>query len=178
MTDPYLARGQQWVLALRKLMGYPLHAPTRHSTAFCASGERDLAGALHMAQIAAEMQKDMLNVSFKSIYAPEPSSVSLAVHGPLCIQWLPDCGLYAASETANVALLHKNKRWFFDDRNQLVSTSLPPRHRIARGEQVAWSRWRIKAAQMEVFELDGNSFVPAGRPLSEAVAVERLRVVN
>ncbi|MGK2912268.1 MAG: hypothetical protein ACSLE1_21095 [Sphingobium sp.] len=178
MTHPYLERGQQWVFALRKLMGYPEYEPSRHSTAFCASGERDLAGALHLAQLAADMKKDILHLGFKSIYAPEPHLVSLVVHTTHCVELLAGCRLYAASDTANVALLHHDKRWYFDDRNQLICTSLPPRHRLTRGEQVAWARWRLTAARMVGLQLAGNSFVPAGRPLADALPVERLKVAS
>lgn len=178
MTHPYIARGQQWVFALRKLMGYPGFEPSRHSTAFCSSGEPNVTGVLTMAQMAVDMGKDILNVSFASVHALEPHMVSLAVHTTVGVEWLPGCSLYAASDKAKVALLHQDKRWFFDDRNQLVSTTLPPRHRLARGEQVAWKRWRLTAARMEGLHLSGNCFVPAGRRFIDAVPIEQLTVAN
>ena len=78
MTHPYLNRGQQWVCALRKLMLYPDFEPSRHSTAFCFSGERGLAGGAHLTQIAADMGKDLLNIGFTSLQALEPHLVSVA----------------------------------------------------------------------------------------------------
>lgn len=178
MTHPYLARGQAWAFALRTLMGYPPYEPARPSMAFCTSGPRDFEDIMHLTQIAADMQKDMLHLTFADAHAPEPCLVSLAVHQTLCAEWMPGCQLFAASEQAPVELLQGGRRWRIDERNQLVSGKLPPRHLLARGETIAWDRWRKTAAQMDGLELSGNSFVPQGKPLADAIPTERVRVAS
>lgn len=178
MTHPYLARGQAWVFALRTLMGYPPYEPARHTMSFCTSGPREFDDVVHLTEIAAEMQKDMLHLTFEELESPEPCLVSLVLHQPLSIEWMPGCQLYAASERAPVELLQGGRRWRIDERNQLVSDKLPPRHLLARGEQMAWDRWRTMAEQMDGLDLAGNSFVPARQPLADAIPAERIRVTS
>lgn len=178
MTHPYLARGQAWALALRTLMGYPPYEPTRHTMGFCTSGPRDFDDILHLTELATEMQKDMLHLTFAELDAPEPCLVSLVVHQPLCVEWTPGCQLYAASERAPVELLQGDRRWRIDERNQLVSGKLPARHLLARGEQIAWARWRRVAAEMDGVALTGNTFVPQGKPLADALPTEAIKVVG
>jgi hypothetical protein len=178
MTHPYLVRGQAWVFALRALMGYPPYKPTRHTMGFCTSGPRDFDDVIHLTQLAADMGNDILHLTFAELDAQEPSLVSLAVHQPLCVEWLPGCRLYAASDRAPVELLQGDKRWRIDERNQLVSGKLPARHLWTRGEQVAWARWRKTAAEMDGLGITGNKFLPRGQPLADALPVEALKVVN
>ncbi|MBN8831337.1 MAG: hypothetical protein J0G94_12120 [Sphingomonadales bacterium] len=178
MTHPYLARGQAWVFALRTLMNYPPYEPARHTMCFCTSGPRDFDDIMHLTELAADMQKDMLHLTFEELESPEPCLISLALHQPLGVEWMPGCQLYAASEPAPVELLQGGRRWRIDERNQLVSDKLPPRHLLARGEKIAWERWRKAAANMDGLALAGNSFVPAGQPLADAIAAERIRVTS
>lgn len=178
MTQPYLARGQAWVFALRTLMGYPPYEPARHTMSFCISGPREFDDVVHLTELAAEMQKDMLHLTFEELESPEPCLVSLVLHQPLSIGWMPGCKLYTVSERAPVELLQGGRRWRIDERNQLVSDKLPPRHLLARGEQMAWDRWRKRAADMDGLDLAGNSFVPAGQPLADAIPAERIKVTS
>lgn len=178
MTHPYLARGQAWVFALRTLMGYPPHEPTRHTMGFCTSGPRDFDDIMHLTQVASDMQKDMLHLTFEELESPEPCLVSLVLHQPLCVGWMPGCQLYAASERAPVELLQGGRRWRIDERNQLVSDKLPRRHLLAQGEKIAWKRWRKMAEQMDGLDLTGNIFVPEGQPFADAIPTEAIRVTN
>ena len=178
MTHPYLARGQAWVFALRTLMGYPPCKPTRHTMSFCTSGPRDFDDIVHLTELATEMQKDMLHLTFAELDDLEPCLVSLVVHQPLAVEWMPGCQLFAASERAPVELLQGNKRWRIDERNQLVSMKLPARHLLVRGEQIAWTRWRKVAEAMEGLECTGNKFVLKGQALADALPVETLEVVG
>ena len=166
------------MLVLRSLMGYPLFEPTRHTLSFCTSGPRDVDDILHLTQLASEMQKDLLHLTFAELDDQEPCAVSLVVHQPLCVEWMPDCRLFAANEEAPVGLLQGARRWRFDERNQLVSCKLPPRHLLARGEQTAWARWRKETEQMDGIALQGNKFVHQGQALAEALPIEAIRVTS
>lgn len=178
MTHPYLARGHAWVFALRTLMGYSPYEPARHTMSFCTSGPRQFDDVVHLTEVAAAMQKDILHLTFAELESPEPCMVSLVLHQPLSIEWLPGCQLFAASDRAPVELLQGGRRWRIDERNQLVSDKLPPRHLLARGEQIAWKRWRKKAEEMEGIELTGNSFVRAGQALADGIPAERVRITS
>lgn len=176
MTEFDNSRGQHWPLALAKVMGYPVQAPSRHTIAFCASHELDQEVGPRLIQLATETGKDILSVGFRSIDAKEPNKLSLAVHRSAGVHWLTGCRLYAASEKAKVALIHDDKRWFFDDRNQLVSTSLPPRHRLTRGEQVAWWRLRLNAAWIQGVQQHDEASIASSRDVAAILPSERLSI--
>lgn len=178
MTHSYLARGQAWVFALRTLMGYPPYEPTRHTMGFCTSGPRDFDDIVHLIQVATDLQKDMLHLTFAEVDSMEPCQVSLVLHQPLSVEWMENCQLYAASDQGPVELLQGGRRWRIDERNQLVSDKLPPRHLLARGNQIAWARWRKTALEMAEYEVTNNYFVPQGQPLSAAVSTEAIKVVG
>lgn len=174
MTEFHNSRGQHWLLALRNIMGYPIHAPSRHTIAFCASHALDQEAGERLIELAIESGKDILSIVFRSIDAKEPNKLSLAVHRSAGVQLLAGCRLYAASEKAKVALIHDDKRWFFDDRNQLVSTSLPPRHRLTRGEQVGWWRLRLTAAWIEGVQSKEAASIASSREVAAILPSERL----
>lgn len=178
MTHPYFARSQAWVFALRTLMGYPPYEPTRHTMCFCTSGPRDFQDILHLTQLATDTQHDMLHLTFAELNSQEPCLVSLVVHKSHCVEWMPGCQLYTANEKAPIELLQGGLRWRFDERNQLVSDKLPPLHLLARGERIAWERWRAEAKEMHGLELAGNSLVPQNRPITEAIPLEAISVTS
>ncbi|WP_030538540.1 hypothetical protein [Sphingobium sp. DC-2] len=178
MTHPYLARGQAWTFALRTLMGYPPHEPSRHTMGFCTSGPRDFDHIMHLTELAADMGRDMLHLTFEELESQEPCLISLVLHQPRCVEWMPGCRLYAASKQAPVELLQGGRRWRIDERNQLVSGKLPPRHLLAHGEQIAWERWRKMAEEMDGLKLAGNSFVPQRKPLADAIPVAAIRIAG
>lgn len=176
MTEFNNSRGRHWLLALRSVMGYPIHAPSRHTIAFCANHELDNEVGPRLIQLASASGKDMLSIGFRSIDAREPYKISIAVHHSAGVQWLAGCRLYASSEKAKVALIHDDKRWFFDHRNQLVSTSLPPRHRLTRGEQVAWWRLRLTAAWIEGVQSKEAASAASSREVVAILPSERLAI--
>ncbi|WP_394440066.1 hypothetical protein ACGGKE_03495 [Sphingobium naphthae] len=176
MTHPYIKNGQSWAFALRTLLGYPVFAPARHTVAFSTSGPRDLEKDRHLADIAIEMQRDFVHLTFVDIDAPEPSEIGLAVLGHHGVHWLPKARLFAASERAPLEMLHGDKRWRIDERNQLVSYKLPARHLLTRGEQVAWQRLRKMAAALDGLELTGGKFVMLGGSYQDAHDVADLQV--
>lgn len=175
MTAPYLDRAQAWCFALRTLMNYPAYAPPFHTTAWCSSSPRDVFQALELTQIAADKGSDLVHVAF-ALDSHEPLSVSLAVRQGAGVVWIPDVRLYAADEKAPVELLADDRRWSIGPRLFLTSAKLPPKHRRAQGEEIAWRHWRHAVATMAALKLDGSVWVPPGGSFKDAIPHEQLKI--
>lgn len=175
MTSPYLDRAQAWCFALRTLMNYPAYAPPFHTTAWCSSSPRDVFQAMELTQIAADKGSDLVHVAF-ALDSDEPLSVSLAVRQGAGVVWIPDVRLYAADEKAPVELLADDRRWSIGPRLFLTNAKLPPKHRRAQGEEIAWRRWRNAAATMASLKMDGSVWVPPGGSLKDAIPHEQLKI--
>lgn len=175
MIDPHFQNGQMWCLSLRNLMGYPLYPPSNHTMAWCTSGRRNLLEAAHLAKVAEDAGKDLVHLAFDADLG-DPVAVSLMVRGDVTAQWIENCQLYCASETAPIELLSGEKRWFVGRRQVLTCAKLPPKSRRARGEAIAWRRWKALAPQMVDIELSGSVWVPAGAPLAAAIPHDRIKV--
>ena len=174
-NHPYIAKTQSWCMSLRILMGYPAVRPPFHTTSWCASGARDIFGAMQLTQVAAEMGQDLVHVAF-ALDHDEPLAVSLAVRRAHGIEWLPGCRLYAASETSKIELLTHEERWHIGPRLVLTSAKLPPHGRREGGEEIAWRRWRQQAAAMHGVELEGSLWVPEGGGYADAIPQEELKL--
>ena len=175
---PFIMTGQAWSIALRILLGYPMTTPARHTVAFSSSGPRDSEKDLHLANIAIESQRDYVHLSFADLDATEPDEIALVLLGTDGVHWLPKARVFAAGDQGRLELLHGDKRWRIDERNQLVSHKLPARHLLARGEQTAWQRLRAMAATLKKVDLDlkGGKFVSLGASFDDAHDLVNLRV--
>lgn len=175
---PFIMTGQAWSIALRILLGYPMTEPARHTVAFSSSGPRDSEKDLHLANVAIESQRDYVHLTFADLDATEPCEIGLVLLGVDGVHWLPKARLFAAKEKGPLELLHGDKRWRIDERNQLVSCKPPARHLLSRGEQIAWRRLRKTAAALREVDLDleGGKFVSLGGTFGDAHDLANLRV--
>lgn len=178
MTHPYIANGQAWAFALRLLMNYSWFRPVRHGVVFASSGPRCSEGEAHLAGLALEMGCDMVHLTFPDIDSGTPSEIGLLLLGVDGTQWLPGCRLFAASTTAPVLLLHGDRAWHVDERNQLVSRRLPPRHLRQRGEQIAWDRLRETAMTMGPVALEGDKWVAPGQACADGIDFSTIKVAT
>lgn len=171
MRHPYIANGEAWAMSLRVLMGYPRYAPACHTVAWAAGPSCDIFQAMQVTQIAHDMGRDVAFLAFAGILPGAPISVSLAVRQDAGVEWIANCTLYAASETAKIELLGGGRRWHIGPRFVLTSQKLPQKDRHAKGEAVAMRRWRQMAASMEPLDLVGSVFVGPGKAFSDAVPI-------
>lgn len=176
MTHPYIKTGQSWSFALAILLGYSIGKPARHTISFSSSGPRDDEKDQHLATIALEAQRDFVHLSFADLEATEPAEIGMALLGVDRVHWLPNARLFAAGDKAPLEMLHGDKRWRIDERNQLVSHKLPARHLHARGELVAWQRLRKMAAALADLEVVDGKFVMLGDTYRDAHDLANLKV--
>lgn len=172
MTHPYIANGEAWAMSLRQLMGYPLYAPACHTVAWAAGPSSDIFQVMQVTQIARDMGRDVAFLALAGVVPGAPASVSLAVRQDAGVEWVANCTLFAASETAKVELLGGGRRWHIGPRFVLTSQKLPPKGRRARGEEIAMRRWRQMAATMEPLNLVGSVFVGPGKTFANAVPLD------
>jgi hypothetical protein len=174
MTLPYFDLAQNWCFALRLLMGYPGYAPPFHTTAWCSSTPRNVFEAIELTQIAAAKGCDLVHVSFL-LNSDEPLEVSLAVRQSAGVVWMPGLRLYAADERAPIELLADDCCWSIGPRLFLTSAKLPPKCRLAQGEEIAWRRWQEAVATMAPLKLNGSVWVPPGGTFEDAIPQEQLK---
>ena len=176
MTHPYIKTGQSWSFALAILLGYPIGKPARHTISFSSSGPRDDEKDLHLAGVALEAQRDFVHLTFADLEATEPSEIGMALLGVDRVHWLPNVRLFAAGDRAPLEMLHGDRRWRIDERNQLVSHKLPARHLIPRGEQVAWQRLRKMAAALADLEVVDGKLIKLGDTYRDAHDLANLNI--
>ena len=176
MTQDPLARYETWAFALRLLLNYPAFKPVANTLAFATGGPKDMFEAMHVASLAEEMNRDMLYLSFVEGVAA-PIAFSLALREAASVTWYGSCTPYADDDTRPLAILTDDRAYQLDERNMLVSRRLPPAGKRRPGAARALKRLERSVAEMEPPLLDGGVFVPAGRPLSEGLPRETLRVV-
>ncbi|UYY77357.1 hypothetical protein [Sphingomonas sp. R1] len=177
MTDlpPYLAIAQNWTFALRVLMGYPRQAPPFHTIGWCATGCTGPLQAPQLTRLAAELQRDMVQILMPA-NNEAPRELALAVREGMNIRFRGGLRLYAASDNARLELLAGDRRWFIGPRHVLTSAKLPPNHRRDAGERIALRRWRQVFEQEQSLRLEGNLLVPAGSGIAESQRLDDLKI--
>ena len=176
MTHPYISNGEAWSMSLRKLMGYPAYAPACHTVAWAAGPSCDIARALQVVRIAQDMERDVVLLAFAGIVPGAPIGVCLAVRQDAGVEWIANCTLYAATETAKIELLGGGRRWHIGPRFVLTSRKLPPNLRRAKGEEIAMRRWRQMAATMKPLGLVRSVLVGPGKTLADAVPINDVKL--
>lgn len=172
MAKDYASNSQAWSVALRRLMGYPLYAPACHTVAWTTSGPRDLIGIMELTQLATDMNRDLIHLTFDGDGSGVPIQIGLAIRQDLDVAWMAGCRLYTASETARVEIIAGDQRWYVGPRQVLMPTRLPARKRIARGEALAMRRWCRAAEDAHHVELVGSVCVPPGKRFADAIPQE------
>lgn len=174
MTTDYLARSNAWCAALRWLMGYPTPGLPIDTTAWCSSAPRTALDISEVTQIAQDKGADLVHIAM-SLDREEPLAVSLALRQRGRVDWLPDVRLYAADDAASIALLAAGQRWAIGQDYLLSASVLPAVEERARGEAIAWRRWRAAVASACVPQIGGSVWVPRGRRYADAIPQDRLK---
>lgn len=174
MSLPYFEHGSIWVHALRQLMNFPASGP--YAVSCCTSAARDADQAAQLADIARDMRRDLIHLTFDNVAGTAaPSAVSLVVRQGRRFAWLPHAQIYAATEGAPVELLVGGRRWYMAG-GELREGKSPPAHQRRGGEEIAMRRWRAAAASTAPVTYIGSVWVPPGGRFADAIPQERLRV--
>lgn len=175
MTDTahrYFATAHAYAQTLPLLLGYPSGNSHCHTATVSLSGPVTDALAAQILDVAADTQRDMIHIAYAET-EPVPIGLALALRQHSTIQWLPDCTLYAASETATVEILAGGRRWRVGPRNMLTAAKLPPRDRRAAGEAIALRRWHQAVAAGPI-GFPGVITMHPGERIADAIARDDL----
>lgn len=174
MAKDNASNSQIWSVALRRLMGYPLYVPACDTIGWSASAPRDLVGIIELTQVANDMNRDLVHLTFSDDGSGSPTDIGLAIRRDRDVAWIGGCRLYTASESARLEIIAGDERWYVGPRQVLVATRLPPRKRIVRGEARAMARWRRAAEEAGRAQLLGSIRAPRDGRFADAIPQDTL----
>lgn len=180
MSTATVIKTQNYCLALRRELGYPLHAPVNHTLAFASGGPADAAKSLILARHATVMGRDMVYAAWDSFAPAEPTSIALAIREMTHVDIVTGCQLWTADATAPLVILApgRNEHFVLGPRGYLQRRSGKPAQHLARGKRIARQRIRRAAALMSNDLLPDNQFVPAGRDFLPPFGLRQEQVVR
>lgn len=154
---------QNFMLALRREMGWPTFKPANDCIAFCTGRQMTFEVGLEMARIALIMRKDALYTGWGSMKATTPLGFSIVYREMLTID-VVDCVVpFAANDDAPIVFVSTRADEVFavDRRGALVRVPGKPKA-IGTGRKLAMKRIRATAATMGEGLLENNRFVATG----------------
>jgi hypothetical protein len=173
--DTYLAASVSWANALCDLMGYPVHAPGCGTLQFTTSGQRDAALLLQLAQLSADLGRDVVHIVLGGDDPCAPTELLLAIRRRQTID-VVDARLFCAGAGSPIELFTGERRWFVGERSILTSAALPMAAKRSAGEARAWRLWRNVVGRLPQPPLTGGQVIRAGERYADAIPTESLRV--
>ena len=158
-------RHQNFMLAVRKEMGWPLFRPANDCLAFASGRPMDFEIGMDTARLAQAMRKDVIYSGWSNPTAVQPASFAVVIREVLSINIIDRVFPWAADENAPVALIstRANERYIIGQRGVLERAPGKPNH-LAEGRKLAMSRIRATAAAMgDVFAENNVCVSPGGK---------------
>lgn len=164
MTHAIMLNTQNYCLAVRQQLGYPLFKPANDCTTFASGGIADITKGLEIAQLAETMRKDVVYTAWNDLADREPASIGVALREMLCVDWIDRCFLWAANDTAPLVIVptRLHEHIIVGTRGFLERRPGRPAQNLGKGKKLALARVRRAAATMGDELLQGNVFVPTG----------------
>lgn len=154
---------QNFMLALRQQMGWPLFCPANDCIGFASGQEMSIDVGTEIARIAQAMRKDIVYSGWASIQAKDPTSVTVAFREMLTVDVVDRLVPFAANDEAPIVLVSTRADEIFavDRRGSLVRVPGKPK-RLGTGRKLAFKRIKAAAATMGDDLLEHNRFVAPG----------------
>lgn len=162
---------QNFMLAVRREMGWPTFRPANDCIAFCSGRKMDFTVGSEMARIAQTLRKDAVYTGWANTRTALPASFAIVYRELLTVDIVDRVVPYAANDGAPIVFLSTRADEFFaaDSRGSLVRVPGKPRA-IGAGRKLAMNRIRATAAMLGDELLENNRFVPTGAEWSEPEA--------
>ena len=156
-------RHQNFMLAVRREMGWPLFKPANDCIGFSSGQVMDFAVGNEIARIAQLLHKDVIYTGWACVKASEPTGFTIAYRELLTTDIVDRLVPYAANDQAPLILVSTRADEFFaiDRRGSLVRVPGKPKS-IGTGRKLAMKRIKATAAEMGEELLENNRFVPPG----------------
>lgn len=154
---------QNFMLAVRREMGWPTFKPANDCIAFCSGRPMNLEVGAEMARIAQMIRKDAIYTAWPNLKASTPLGFAIVYRELLTVDVVDRVIPYAANDDAPVVFVSTcaDEVFAVDCRGSLVRLPGKPKA-IGTGRKLAMKRIRAAAATMGDELLAGNRFVPTG----------------
>lgn len=154
---------QNFMLALRREMGWPTFKPANDCIAFCSGRQMDFAVGSEMARIAQTLRKDAVYTGWDSMKATTPIGFTIVYRELLTVDIVDRVVPFAANDDAPIVFvsIRADEHFAVDGRGSLVRISGKPNN-IGTGRKLAMKRIRATAATLGNELLADNRFVPTG----------------
>lgn len=164
-----LLRHQNWMWALRRLMGWPAFKPINDSIAWSSGRTMDVELGVELARLATAGRKDMVFSCWANVSAAEPVGYIVALRELFAVEVVDRFVAYAADEKAPLLLVSTRR----DEHVAIGSRGLLERREgkpadLGKGRKLAVKRIRTVAATMGDTLCADNMWVPKGGDWIEA----------
>mgnify|MGYP005984364197 CR=1 FL=1 len=154
---------QNFMLALRREMGWPTFKPANDCIAFCSGRRMDFEVGSELARIAQTLRKDAIYSSWDKMSATKPLGLSIAYRELLSVDIIDRLVPFAANDDAPVIFVstRSDESFVLDGRGSLIRVAGKPKA-IGAGRKLAMKRICATAATLQSELLADNQFVPFG----------------
>lgn len=154
---------QNFMLALRREMGWPTFKPANDCIAFSSGRRMDLAVGSEVTRIAQMMRKDVVYTGWDSMKATTPLGFTIIFRELLTVDIVDRVVPFAANDDAPIVFVStwSDEMFAVDRRGTLVRIPGKPRN-IGTGRKIAMKRIKTTAATLGDELLADNQFVPPG----------------
>ena len=154
---------QNFMLAVRREMGWPAFKPANDAIAFCSGRPVDFEVSSEIARIAQMLGKDAIYTAWTSATATAPFGFTIVYREMLTVDVIDRVVPYAANDDAPIVFVSTRADEMFavDRRGSLARIPGKPMN-IGKGRQLAMKRIRATAATMGDELLKSNRFVATG----------------
>lgn len=154
---------QNFMLAVRREMGWPTFKPANDAIAFCSGKKMDFVVGSEMARIAQMLRKDAVYTGWANMAASTPLGFSIAYREMLTVDIIDHVVPFAANDDAPITFVSTrgDEHFAIDHRGTLIRVPGKPKN-IGTGRKLAMKRIRATAATMGAELLADNRFVPFG----------------
>lgn len=156
-------RHQNFMLAVRREMGWPAFRPANDAIAFSSGRPMDLMVGSEVARIAEQMRKDVIYTGWASLVATAPVGFTVVYRELLTVDIVDRVVPFAANDDAPIIFVstRADEHFAVDRRGSLARIPGKPKH-IGAGRKLAMKRIRTTAATRGDDLLADNQFVPLG----------------
>ena len=156
-------RHQNFMLSLRKLMGWPPFKPANDCIAWSSGRPIDFEAGMELARLSQLLGKDFVYASWASTKAAEPTGFSIAWREMLAVEVVDRVVAYAENDDARVVLVNirGDEMFAIDQRGSLIRVSGKPK-KLAAGRKLAMKRIKSTAATLGEELLANNRLVAPG----------------
>lgn len=158
-----LLNHQNYMLAVRQQMGWPLFKPANDCISFSSGRELDFDIGTGVARIAQTVRKDVIYTGWPSAKAKDPTSFTVAFREILTVDIVSRLVPFAADSSAPIVLVstRADETFAIDRRGSLVRVPAKPKN-IGKGRRLAMKRIKTAAATMGDELLENNLCVAPG----------------